>query len=355
MLVQKKIQSDQPLSFDHLINELGVNDVVLTITPDEMPGVWAFYRTDHSVTLFLIEQSADEYTLTMDGLASYDDYRFFPYLLDTLSMQLTHQPYKAEGKTAFELYDEEWVVNTMGEEIAYLKCFLSLGKKYYLSLPIQETNIYVDNEALSKMGVCIYSSTPRIYGYIHYMLRKNLLPFAEVIEEDMPIDEEVDVPQHVSIGSVQSWQTDGAITTESYGHADVKLLLKIAEHYQQGTLVEGVVLNDIGTLYEHGIGVEKDAEQAIYWFSEAIKNGDLLYAPTNLGDLYRKGLAPVEKNLKLAVEAYSLSTDPYAWYRLGQSYEEGWLAEPDDVKAMALYRKAANAGHHLAVKRLSEN
>lgn len=58
--------------------------------------------------------------------------------------------------------------------------------------------------------------------------------------------------------------------------------------------------------------------------------------------------------MRLAVEAYSRSEDPYAWYRIGQSYEEGWNGEKDMGKAMAFYRKAADARHHLALKRLGE-
>lgn len=241
----------------------------------------------------------------------------------------------------------------MGEVVAYLKCHLVLNKKFYISLPIQEQNLYVSHAALRAMGVCIYSSTPRIFGYIHYMLNHQLLPYDEVVE-DLMIDEEVDVPQHQSIGTVQSWQTDGAITTESYSLADTQLLLNIAHNYQCGMLnhVEGVVLNDIGTIHEHGIGTPQDAQKAIYWYGEAMKHGDLLYAPTNMGDIYRKGLPPVAKDLRKAVDAYMHSTDPYAWFRIGQSYEEGWVDCPNLEKAMLYYRKAAKAGHHLAVKRL---
>lgn len=353
MLIQQIITSNSALNFEQLINMLGVTDVQLVISPTEMAGTWAFYREAHSVTLFLIEQIEGAYVLSMDGLAAYDDYRFWPYLLDTLCRLLTNASYQEEQKTAYQLYDEKWASYTMGEVVAYLKCYLALNKKFYLSLPVQEENVYVCNEALRQMGVCIYSSTPRIFGYIHYMLKHQLLPSDKVVEE-LTINEEVDVPQHLSIGTVQSWQTDGAITTESYSKADVDLLLHIAQDYQHGTLahIEGVVLNDIGTIHEHGIGIPQDAQVAIYWYGEAIKHGDLLYAPTNMGDIYRKGLAPIAKDLHQAVKAYELSTDPYAWYRIGQSYEEGWIDKPDMNKAMTYYHKAAKAGHHLAVKRL---
>lgn len=52
-----------------------------------------------------------------------------------------------------------------------------------------------------------------------------------------------------------------------------------------------------------------------------------------------------------AVEAYHLSDDPYAWYRIGQSFEEGWLEAPNMEIAMQWYKKAAAAHHHLAIVR----
>ncbi|MDO4496676.1 MAG: hypothetical protein Q4B58_02410 [Bacteroidales bacterium] len=98
--------------------------------------------------------------------------------------------------------------------------------------------------------------------------------------------------------------------------------------------------------------MKQDFEKAVYWYKEAIRHGDLQYAPSSLGDIYRKGQENVERNPTLAIEAYKISTDPYAWFRLGQSYEEGWTAVPDMQKAMEYYEMAAARGHHLALKRL---
>jgi hypothetical protein len=354
MLVQVAIASERDFDFGRFLDLLGMDDIVLSVSPDDVPNAWGFYRGKHSVSMFTIERIGTGYILSMDRIASYEDYRFFPYLVDTLSMYLTDSPYSEEDDGAFQIFDEEWVAESIGEEIAYMKCVLSLGLKYYLTLPIDETFVYVSDDVLNSMGVTIYSSTPRIYGYVIYMLRHDLLPSDEIIDETMCTDDEiqVDVPQHVSIGTVLSWQTDGSETTESYCKEDVDLLLTIAERYERGEEIEGVVLNDIGTIYEYGIGLERNPDEAIRWYKEAIRRGDLLYAPTSLGDIYRRGLGHVKSNLTLALEAYMKSEDPYAWYRIGQSFEEGWTTEPDIDKAMQFYRKAAAVGHHLALKRL---
>ncbi len=353
MLIQNTIISEREISFERLIESLGSNDIVVAVTPEDINGTWAFYRKEHSVTMFMIEQHRNTYILSMDRLASYDDYRFYPYLIDTLSLQLTDKPFIMDGKGAFCIFNEEWIAYIMGEEVAYLKCILSLGRKYYISLPIQDTNVYISEDALNNMGVTLHSSSPRIFGYVNYMLRHNLLSADDEVElSDTDIETVVDVPQHDSIGTVLSWHTDGSRTTESYSIEDVQLLLHIAESYVPEKHYEGVVLNDIATIYEYGIGTKQDAIAAVCWYKRAIQHGDLLYAPSSLGDIYRRGLSPIEPNLKLAHETYMLSTDPYSWYRIGQSYEEGWTSEPDLEKAMLYYNKAAAAGHHLALKRL---
>ena len=62
----------------------------------------------------------------------------------------------------------------------------------------------------------------------------------------------------------------------------------------------------------------------------------------------------IARDLKKAFDAYQLSIDPYAHYRIGQAYEEGWTGEPNMKKAMKWYQQAAEEGHHLAIKRLKK-
>ena len=121
-----------------------------------------------------------------------------------------------------------------------------------------------------------------------------------------------------------------------------------------GSRVEGVVLNDLGTLFQEGIGVAQDGDRAAYWFREAIRLGERWYAPSNLGDLYRKGCGTLAPSLTEAFKAYCVSEDPYAHYRIGQAYEEGWTGAPDMDKAMEWYRRAADERHHLAIRRLKQ-
>ena len=320
---------------------------------DEEDTCWLFARKNVSTTLFLLQREEDGYELHVDNLAAYDDLRFFPYLADTLTKFLGGEIAEAADESVYRIFDEEWVTETISEEIALLKGTLSIVPQYFPALPMME-QCHVSLEALRDFGVSLHSSTPRIYGYVQYMMRHGLLPCGE--PPTLPDTEEtieVDIPQHNPVGRVKSWQLDGCETYETYSREDVELLLMLAEEHKSGKFLHGVVLNDIGTLFHEGVGVKIDGEKAFFWFNEALKAGDTLYAPTNLGDLYRKGCGAVAPSLQKAFEAYEKSTDPYAHYRIGQAYEEGWTTAPDTAKAMQWYERAAREGHHLAIKRLN--
>ena len=88
--------------------------------------------------------------------------------------------------------------------------------RYYVGFPLEGVG-YISLDLLAQYGVNLHSSTPRIYGYIQYIMRNGLLPQATdaELEEDRnreDLETEVDVPQHISIGRVKSWQIDGAET-----------------------------------------------------------------------------------------------------------------------------------------------
>ena len=348
------IHSHKTLAFDDFQAYLEIPNLVLDFI-SEMPDSihWYFHREGTSTTLFAINYHLHgTYEVSIDNLASYDDLRFFPYLVDSLAKFLQGT---LDFENIYETLNEDWVEETIADEVAYLKATLTILPKYFLAQPLDEL-AYVSLETLRDFGVNLHSSTPRIYGYIQYLMRHHSLPYLKDWDEmDVPeVDEEVevDIPQHEAIGRVKSWQLDGSETYETYSQEDIEHLLSLAAEYKKGKPLHGVVLNDIGTIHQEGIGISVDGESAIYWFKEAYKAGDSLYAPTNLGDLYRKGCGTVEANLKEAFGAYQMSIDPYAHYRIGQAYEEGWTGIPDTALAMKWYQQAAEEGHHLAIKRM---
>lgn len=360
MLHTLSVSSDNHPPFN-LPQFLKYLDVPITQEFEETKGNATFHflqRPNHSTTYFvLIDCSEGEYEIWMDGMASFADYKFLPYLADCLHRFLNGTPLRINGKSAFKHYNEEWIAEAIGEEIATLKSVLSIAPRYYFTIPFEPLT-YLSKEMLAEVATGLHSSTPRIYGYSQFLMRNHRLKQAtdEEFAADQKLSEQeimVDVPQHTSIGKVKSWQIDGAETWESYADEDVKMLLSIGELFKLGQEVDGVVLNDLGTIYQEGIGVKQDGRLAAYWFKQAIVQGDHHYAPSNLGDLYRKGCAMLPASLPQALQAYLLSEDPYAHYRIGQAYEEGWAGTIDIKKAMKWYRIAEKEGHHLAIKRLN--
>lgn len=352
------IHSEKTFVFEDFLSYMEIPNLVIDFTSETLDSLhWYFHREGQSTTLFALNfNREDMYEVSIDNLASYEDLKFFPYLVDSLAKFLNG---KMELENIYEELNEEWIEETIAEEIANLKATLSILPQYFIAQPIDDLS-YVSLDALHNFGVNLHSSTPRIYGYIQYMMRKHLLPFLNdwsEMETSENTDEEmvVDVPQHIAIGRVKSWQLDGSETYETYSQEDVEHLLSLAQSYKQGKPLHGVVLNDIGTIHQEGIGTNVNGEEAIYWFKEAYKQGDTLYAPTNLGDLYRKGCGHVPPDLNKAFKAYQLSIDPYAHYRIGQAYEEGWVASPDWEKAMKWYKQASEEGHHLAIKRMKKS
>lgn len=107
MAITLSIEPERRLSFRKLTEDLGVDDLVLELSPEELPDVWGFYRRNHSSTLFTVWWEDGKYNVSMDRLASYDDYRFFPYLVDTLNVHLTGKPYLHDNVSIFDLMDEE--------------------------------------------------------------------------------------------------------------------------------------------------------------------------------------------------------------------------------------------------------
>ncbi len=62
--------------------------------------------------------------------------------------------------------------------------------------------------------------------------------------------------------------------------------------------------NNLGILYERGLGVPQDFKEAFKWFSAAARQG-YFAAQNNLGTLYDRGLG-VRQDWKKAFELYSL-------------------------------------------------
>ena len=145
----------------------------------------------------------------------------------------------------------------------------------------------------------------------------------------------------------------------------------------------------MGTIFLKGLGTEKDAIQAAYWFQEAATKGNAA-GQRNLGEIYLAGnglpqddyqanywtqqaaiqgdaIAQVtlgkllldgrgaKRNAQTAVRWFQQAADQGnadAQYQLAQLYERGEGTTQDQQQALRLYRTAAAAGQKAAAEAL---
>lgn len=112
-------------------------------------------------------------------------------------------------------------------------------------------------------------------------------------------------------------------------------------------------LNNVGLIFESGIGCEADIKKAVYWYQLAVEKGDYL-AMSNLADILRKGTGGIKINYPRAFELYKACGLPYGHYRVGEFYEKGWGVEKNLSAAKEYYRLAYQEAHPLARKKLNE-
>lgn len=139
-----------------------------------------------------------------------------------------------------------------------------------------------------------------------------------------------------------------------FSREQVEDMLDIVANYDEHEAFNNPdFVNSIGTFFEDGVCIEKNIEQAVYWYERAVALGDDL-AKSNLADVLRKGTLGYPKDLKRAFELYKSCRLPYAFYRLGEFYEYGWVGEKDLEKAKESYRIAYREDHALAKRKLKE-
>lgn len=111
---------------------------------------------------------------------------------------------------------------------------------------------------------------------------------------------------------------------------------------------------NLGVLYEHGKGVDKDFFKAAKWYKRASKQGHPI-AQLNLGTLHLKGKGVKKDNHRAAnlFKKSALQGNPSAQFNLGACYLEGRGTELNYKQAFYWTKKAALQGNSLAQHNLS--
>jgi uncharacterized protein len=104
--------------------------------------------------------------------------------------------------------------------------------------------------------------------------------------------------------------------------------------------------SSLASMYAEGKGVQKDMQQAVYWWRRAAKDGDAK-SVYNLALIYSEGNVVAKDEKQAAIwyrKAAYLGFD-FAQYNLGVLYAEGAALPRDDKQAVFWFRKAAMRGN----------
>ncbi len=110
----------------------------------------------------------------------------------------------------------------------------------------------------------------------------------------------------------------------------------------------------LGLLYENGLGVIKDEQHAILWYSKAAEKGHI-GAQFNLAYMYGAGRGVIKDEVQAAswFRKAAEQNNLEAQYSLGLFYSNGQGLIKDDKQALIWYRKAAEQGYSEAQNNLA--
>lgn len=114
-----------------------------------------------------------------------------------------------------------------------------------------------------------------------------------------------------------------------------------------------VAMNNIGIIYENGLGVEPNYAMAMGWFEESAALNNTT-AMSNLGFMYEDGLG-VEQDYAKALEWHEKSAalyNPSAMNNIAHLYENGFGVEQDYAKALEWYEKSAALNNSTAASNI---
>ena len=104
----------------------------------------------------------------------------------------------------------------------------------------------------------------------------------------------------------QQFILDYSSNPENYGW-EREYVIHILECVQKGNLealnMDADLMNSIGIFFEDGVCVKPDINAAVFWYEQAVENGNDL-ARSNLADILRKGTQGYPKDLNRAFHLY---------------------------------------------------
>ena len=148
-------------------------------------------------------------------------------------------------------------------------------------------------------------------------------------------------------------------TALAYDHGDgVNKDPQQARYYYEQAAAQnhGPAMNKLGYYQQHGLGgLEVNLLKSVEWYRRASHAGDL-EALTNLGIMYLNGDG-VAQNFVEAVSAFRSAAQqqyPTGYFLMGHVYHNGLGVDQDLNQATTWYQRAAEEGHEQAQQRLQD-
>ena len=109
------IHSNRRLVFEDFLTYMEMPNLVLDFISELPDSIhWYFHREGTSTTLFAVNYNLQgTYEVSIDNLASYNDLKFFPYLIDSLAKFLSGT---LDLENIYEELNEEWIEETIAED-----------------------------------------------------------------------------------------------------------------------------------------------------------------------------------------------------------------------------------------------
>lgn len=177
----------------------------------------------------------------------------------------------------------------------------------------------------------------------------------EAAEKSSPVQE-----SPLSIDNIQTPSTEGTShfpatkagdAARAYNAKNYDVARKLWEELARDG--DAQAMNNLGVIYDQGIGVEPDIGRAVHWFAEAANAGNPA-GMSNYGRMLEQGRGlPV--NPAEAARWFDMAArqgQPEAQYNLGYLYEHGRGVERDDSAAAAWYSRAGSLRQKDALARL---
>lgn len=137
----------------------------------------------------------------------------------------------------------------------------------------------------------------------------------------------------------------------AYSRGEINAARKIWE--ELAAKGDAQAMNNLGTLYDQGLGVEPDAGRAFHWFASSANAGNPS-GMNNYGRMLERGRGTPANPEEAArwFDQAARQGQPEAQYNLGFLYENGRGVPKDDNAAAAWYSRAAGMRQKDALARL---